>query len=257
MTPGPTALDSLLAPGSLSTRFQPIYTAAGDDRRVELLECLTRGPEGSNMHSAGVLFEYVRRKGQEATLDRLCVASALRTIAMQALRIRPRLSLNVHAATLERDPRFVSFFVGCAEASLVPLSNLTLEIVEHAPSWSGPGFLTALADLRRHGVAIALDDVGLGQSNYRMILDCEPDYLKIDRYLVSGCHGDYRRQAVLDSLVHLGHSLGTRLVAEGVENKADLNSVGLLGIDFVQGYFLSRPLSPEKLKELLECSAKG
>jgi EAL domain-containing protein (putative c-di-GMP-specific phosphodiesterase class I) len=244
-------LDSLLEPGGLSVRFQPVFELREQKRSVHYFEALTRGPRGTNMESAAVLFEYVRRKGREAEVDRICAASALRAASGPGIRT---LSLNVHAATLERDPGFPAFLLGAAQVHGIETSGLTVEIVEHAPAWAGPGFLRAIAALRQGQIAIAMDDVGLGQSNYRMILDCRPDYFKIDRYIVTGCHADSGRQAILDSLVQLARKLGSRVVAEGVETAAEFHAVRLLGIDLIQGHYLAAAAPVSELSKLLGAS---
>ena len=95
-----------------------------------------------------------------------------------------------------------------------------VEIVEHAPPLDVPGFRRALAELREAGLTIALDDVGLGQSNYKMILDVRPDIYKLDRYLVAGAWNDPYRQVILDSLARMVRRLEARAVAEGVEDTA-------------------------------------
>ncbi len=186
-------IDAILEPGSLSIVFQPILRIDDETLRIHAIEALTRGPKGTNMESALVLFEYVRRKHQEMQVDRACVSAVLRAVA--TLEHQPAVSLNVHASTLSRDPEFLTFLGDAAASEGVRLGRLTVEVVQHAPVWDGPSFQSALDALRHIGVAIALDDVGLGQSNFRMMLDCRPDYFKIDGYVVNGCHGDYHRQA--------------------------------------------------------------
>ncbi len=99
-----------------------------------------------------------------------------------------------------------------------------------------------LKGLRRIGVRIAVDDIGLGHSNYRMLLECRPDFFKIDRYLVKGSNGDAYRRAVLHSIAELAQKVGAHAVAEGVDNEADLHTVCAEGIEMVQGYLLSRPI---------------
>lgn len=233
-------LDRLLRGGALATVFQPVYEVGSREHgRAHLLECLTRGPAGTNLASPAVLFEYVRRKGREDAIDRLCVSTIFS--AARALPGEPVLAVNVHAATFQRDPRFPRFLVDEANANRIAPSRLVLEIVEHAPSFGGPRFLHALRELREEGIRIALDDIGLGQSNYRMILDCDPEYLKIDAFLVRGCAEDPRRLGILDSLVHLARRLQAQLVAEGIETRADLEAVVALGIRLAQGFHLGKP----------------
>jgi EAL domain-containing protein (putative c-di-GMP-specific phosphodiesterase class I) len=228
----------LSRPGSLRTVFQPV-TALQGGREMRFVEALTRGPLGTNLETANVLFEYARRKGKAAELDRLCARQAFTAAA--PLPARLGLSLNVHASTLEQDRNFAPHLLQLADESQRAASDLIVEIVEHAPMWAGQGFHAALATLRRHGVRIALDDVGCGQSSYRMMLDCDPEYYKVDRYLVQGCHADARRQAVLGSIRSLARTFAAQVVAEGVEVAADLEMVRALDFDLVQGYLLAEP----------------
>ena len=241
----PTLLDALLEPGRLSVVFQPIFEVGVTPPQLHGLECLIRGPRGTNAEQPNVLFEYVRRKRAEAAVDRACVATALAEAAL--LPGLPRLSLNVHASTLGRDAGFHDFLLArAAEAGIAP-GRLVVEIVEHAPPLDVPSFRRALTDLRTSGLAIALDDVGLGQSNYKMILDVRPEIYKLDRYLVSGAWSDPYRQVILDSLARMVRRLEARAVAEGVESRHELVAVQAAGIDLVQGFLLARPLPREEI----------
>jgi len=237
----PTLLDVLLAPGRLTVVFQPMFEVRTTSPHLFALECLIRGPRGTNAERPAVLFEYVRRKRAEAVVDRACVATALADAGH--LPGAPRLSLNVHASTLGRDPGFPDFLLERAAEARIEPRRLIVEIVEHAPALDVPGFRRALAALRATGIAIALDDVGLGQSNYKMILDARPDIYKIDRYLVSRAWSDPYRQVILDSLARMVRRLEGRAVAEGVEDHHELVAVEAAGIDLVQGFLFARPLS--------------
>jgi EAL domain-containing protein (putative c-di-GMP-specific phosphodiesterase class I) len=225
-----------MEPGGLRAHFQPIFERRGEALEIHSMECLMRGPKGSNLERADILFEYVRLKRAESLVDPACIATGLRQAALLPPGIR--LALNVHASTLARDQSFPTFLADCASRNRILVSRLTVEIVEHSPAWDGPRFLKAIEELREMGVEIALDDVGLGQSNYRMILDCKPDYFKIDRYFVHGIRWDFFRQAIVQSVALLAKKFGARVVAEGIERQEDLDAVLNLGIDLLQGYLL-------------------
>ena len=236
-----TLLDAILEPGRLSVVFQPMFEVCAARHQLFAIECLIRGPRGTNAERPSVLFEYVRRKRAEAAVDRACVATALADAGR--LPGEPRLSLNVHASTLGRDPGFHDFLLKQAEEARIDRRRLVVEIVEHAPPLDVPSFRRALTELRDAGIAIALDDVGLGQSNYKMILDVRPEIYKLDRYLVSGAWSDPYRQVILDSLARMVRRLEARAVAEGVEDHHELAAVEAAGIDLVQGFLFARPLA--------------
>ena len=239
--------DILLSPGGLTPMFQPIMRTSAVPASLHAYECLTRGPVGTNLEQADVLFEYVRRKRIEAPADRACVMAALQ--AASAIPGSPGLSVNVHAITLATDPDFSKMLAHVAGAAGIATGRLTVEIVEHSPALDTEAFLRGLERLRALDISIALDDVGLGESNYKMILDADPDYLKIDRYFISHWETEPRRRAIVESIVDLAHRFGAEAIAEGVERPEELEALRGLGIDLIQGYLFSRPVSIASLRE--------
>jgi len=232
-------LDRILHDGGLRVLFQPILRRRATGWTLHGFEGLVRGPAGTNLADAEVLFEYVRRKRQEVAVDRRCVHEILR--AARNFGPQVHLTLNVHATTLEQDLNFPDFLERMLEEHWMNPARLTVEVVEQSPSRCGPRFIEALSALRALGCSIALDDVGLGYSNYRMILESRPDCFKIDRYLVAGAHLDYYRRAVIRSIVELAGSFGGFAVAEGIDNTADLVAVLDEGVTACQGYLLGHP----------------
>lgn len=238
MSEATSLLDAVLKPGGITITLQPIFELAGGHQRVVAVECLSRGPRGTNLEPANVLFEYVRRKKEETVVDRACIMAGL--MAARTLPTSIMIDVNVHASTLGRDHDFVPFLLSATEACGIAASRLVVEIVEHSPYWDGPGFAKTVGALHDAGIAIALDDVGLGYSNYRMMIDSQPQYLKVDRYLVRDCDSDRYRRIVLRSIHALAHDLGGKVVAEGVERQEELDTLLELGIELIQGYLLSR-----------------
>src|SRR5206468_2675259 len=110
------------------------------------------------------------------------------------------------------------------------------EIVEHAPPWDTATFLSSIAAIRAAGAKVAVDDVGLGQSNFKMLLDVEPDFLKLDRYFVDACSNDSKRQAVISAVHQLAQEFGAEVIAEGVEDEESLATLRRLGITLMQGF---------------------
>jgi EAL domain-containing protein (putative c-di-GMP-specific phosphodiesterase class I) len=249
------ALKGILEPGGLRPLFQPIVDVSGDADVITSVECLMRGPIGTNLESAKVLFDYVRFKREEIAVDRACVSSALREA--RHLPSNLRLSLNVHACTLGRDHGFVEFLTEAAAEHDIELHRLSLEIVEHAPPWDGASFLAALELIRERGMSIALDDVGLGQSNFKMIFDAQPDYLKVDRFFITGLATDPRRRAVVESIAFLGRHFNAQLIAEGVEDASDLAAAKASGITLIQGYYFHQPMTADGVAQVFASAASS
>ena len=232
-------LDRILEPGSLTVHFQPVFEVHTSRPKAHYLEALIRGPRGSIAEAPAILFEYARKKSKESRVDRACVEAILD--AARDLPLQVALGINVHASSLAMDDGFVDFLAKTLEVLRISPLRLVVEIIEHAPPWDVVGFRTALSRLRALGARIALDDVGLGHSNYMMMLECRPDYFKVDRHFVSGCHKDFHRRAVLASVAQLARPFGARVVAEGVEEPADMVTLKRVGITLVQGYLFGEP----------------
>lgn len=93
------------------------------------------------------------------------------------------------------------------------------------------------------GAKFALDDFGSGYSNHLALLALEPDIIKIDRELVKGIDGDIRKQHMLEDIISYARYRGTRVLAEGVETRGELETLCRMGIDYAQGYFLGKPIA--------------
>ena len=250
-----SALNTILRPGGITPLFQPIIRITEERRSLHALECLSRGPAGTNFASAGVLFDYVRLKREESLVDRACIIAAL--AQAKALPADVHLCINVHASTLGRDVAFVPFLVAAAEKQDVKMSRLTVEVVEHAPPWDNRSFLDAIEQLRVLGAKLAVDDVGLGQSNFKMLIDVSPDYLKLDRYFVAACSRDAKRRAVVAAVTQLAREFGGEVIAEGIEDPADLEVLRTFGITLLQGYLFAHPMPAADVAKLDLWSAVG
>jgi EAL domain-containing protein (putative c-di-GMP-specific phosphodiesterase class I) len=249
------AVSRILGSGGLSVRFQPIVERRDGGWELRGVESLVRGPVGTNLEPAEILFDYVRRKRAEARVDRACVAAVF--AEARHLPSGLAVSVNVHAATITRDPDFVGHLLESAAGAGIGCGDVTIEIVEHAPRWAGPELASALAAVRDAGIRVALDDVGLGQSNLRMVVDCRPDWLKVDGYFVRGAHSDGYRRAVLASVVTLARSIGASVVAEGVEEEADLETALALGVTLFQGFLFSRAIPARELTAWADLRARA
>src|ERR1700694_5091865 len=225
-------------PNPLATVRQPIVEIRGDMRSVPAVECLTRGPRGSAIEQAPPLFDFVRAHGLEFPMDRKCVTCALRTAAACT---DARVAINVHPATLADERDFVRFLIDHSIDCGIDLSRLIVEIGEQTPAPDDRQFQRNVCRLRHYGIHIAVDDVGFGHSNYKAILDCRPEYLKIDRYFVQHVAGDPARQAVIRSICDLAGFFGAVVVAEGVERTEDDEVLRHMGIRYFQGFLYGRP----------------
>lgn len=125
--------------------------------------------------------------------------------------------------------------------------QLVFEITENITHEQAQRIMPSIKRLRQRGFRFALDDVGTGTTNLRLIADLEPDFIKMDITLTRGIGHSQRKQALAKYLVELGEKCNARLVAEGIETEDDHETLVELGFDLGQGFLLGRPESREKV----------
>lgn len=125
-----------------------------------------------------------------------------------------------------------------------------IEVTEHAVILDYLGLQKALEPLREIA-RIAIDDADAGTAGFRQILDIRPDIIKLDISLTRGIDSDPRRASLASALVAYGHEIGSIIVAEGIETSAELKTLQQLGVEYGQGYFLSRPLPIARAAQFL------
>jgi diguanylate cyclase (GGDEF)-like protein len=129
--------------------------------------------------------------------------------------------------------------------------RLVLEITESSLMVDSPRTTASIERLDRLGVPLSLDDFGTGYSSLSYLRRLPVSELKIDRSFVTGLVIDPQDDVIVGSIVELGHRLGLRVVAEGIENEPTMSRLAKLGCDQGQGYAIARPLSPEHFERWL------
>lgn len=137
-----------------------------------------------------------------------------------------------------------------------PLDRIVLEITEHSAVDDFAALSDAVADLRRRGLRLAVDDAGAGYSGLQQILQLRPDLIKLDRSLIHGIGNDPSRRALAAALTLFARETGSHIVAEGVETDAELAMLRALGVETVQGYLLGRPMPLARVHALLAGEAR-
>jgi EAL domain-containing protein (putative c-di-GMP-specific phosphodiesterase class I)/GGDEF domain-containing protein len=249
------AIHELIAERALRTLFQPIVD--GGAGTVLGYEALTRGLR-PGLESPMALIESAARHGLTLAFERACLESALG--AFHSLGLAGRLFLNLLPRTLIEWSGLAEWLGSQLAAHRIDPHAVVLEITEHGLTVDERRLLEAIRPLRALGCDIAIDDLGAGSSGLRSWAEIRPDYVKVDRYFVAGIEEDAVRAEILRSLVDIGRVTGCRIVAEGIENRAQQALVLELGVDYLQGHFLGRPsriprLEPAALARLEEVSA--
>lgn len=122
--------------------------------------------------------------------------------------------------------------------------DVYLEITEAVPLSHYRHCHSVLAEVRRRGAKIAVDDLGAGYSNLKYIADLAPEIVKLDRELIANLAPNARLRKLVTSIVELSRQQGAKVVAEGIETADELHAVIDTGAHYGQGYFLARPSTP-------------
>lgn len=135
------------------------------------------------------------------------------------------------------------------EAGIEP-QYLELEVTESSVMQKIDRAIHTLERFRELGVAVAIDDFGTGFSSLSYLKDLPIDRLKIDRSFLHDLHDNTKNQAIVSSIIELARRLGIRVIAEGVEDHSQIDFLRQAGCHEVQGYLISRPISPDNMASL-------
>jgi diguanylate cyclase (GGDEF)-like protein/PAS domain S-box-containing protein len=165
-------------------------------------------------------------------------------IAWQKAGLAPLLTaVNISAQQFQQKNFKESIMQILSDTGLAP-HFLELEITESAFMDNAESMLESLNSLKEIGLHLSIDDFGTGYSSLSYLKHFPIDKLKIDRSFVMDITDDSRNNAIIETIIHLGHNLKLKVIAEGVETAEQLATLQELRCDEIQGYFFSRPISP-------------
>ncbi len=237
-----TALDE----DQLTLHYQPKLDLATDE--VHDVEALVRWDHPTR----GLLFPdsflgLVEDAGLMRQLTQVVLEKSLDQAAVwQAEHREITVAVNLSASSLV-DTGLPEQIAGLLAARGLPPTALQVEITEEFLMADRDRTREILERLRAGGIQIAVDDFGTGYSSLAYLRELPIDELKLDRSFVFPMADDARAAALVFSTISLAHSLGLRMVAEGVENPAALRELAGHGCDQAQGYYISRGLPPAAL----------
>lgn len=235
--------DELVDPDHLYLAYQPKVSAV--DGRVLGAEALVRWKHDEHGEvSPAILVSIIEREGRTAELlDAVMNMAARDRSRYRALGELDDISLNISVLDLddEKLPRRAQRIL----TAVAPAENWTFEVTESSPIVEMAPSLSILTRLRLAGFRLAVDDFGTGTSNYERLLVAPFTELKIDRALVRRLRGGgVEPDPMVRSSVDVGHSLGLKVIAEGVETSEQYGVVRSLGCDVIQGFLIARPVPP-------------
>ncbi|WP_444455423.1 EAL domain-containing protein [Rhodobacter capsulatus] len=159
------------------------------------------------------------------------------------------LFLNLDGRNLEHWRSLRTFLeLRCDQLGLGP-HDICIELSEAHQPLEPLAFEEAVHGLRAAGFQIAIDDFGTGVSGMQMLYQAAPDFIKIDKFFIKSMPSDAKKRLLVGSIVDLAHTLGSRVIAEGVETVEELSCCRDANCDLIQGYLIARPaVDPSELE---------
>ena len=238
----------------LSLFYQPKVNIA--DGRICGMEALVRWmhPE-RGMVPPDEFIGLAEQSGLMKPLTDWVVAEALRESATWRRNgVTLPIAVNLSAHNL-RDPAFVQSIENkLCEFEAAP-DWIELEITEGAVMEDPVSALEILSELRNIGITLFIDDFGTGYSSLGYLKKLPVDAVKIDKSFVIDMIDDQDDEAIVRTTINLGHELGLRVVAEGVETRRAFDRLASLGCDVAQGYFISKPMSEQDVRNWFDHSS--
>jgi diguanylate cyclase (GGDEF)-like protein len=238
----------------LELHYQPIVrSGSGDIVGAEAL-LRWRHPERGLLAPADFLYAAESAAVSEA-VSRWVMRNACRTIADWRRRYLPdlRVAVNLTARAFE-NRQLAALVEEALTASGLPARALELEITETMALLQVDDPASLLADLRARGTRVAVDDFGTGYSSLSYLRELPVEIVKLDSSFIRDLGRRPQDSRIVGAVIQLAHGLGMEVVAEGVEEEAQMAVLEMLHCDRMQGYLFSRPLPAPEFETLLDAA---
>jgi diguanylate cyclase (GGDEF)-like protein/PAS domain S-box-containing protein len=238
-------LQGALRDNKFELYYQPIVHAQIGGLRGPAIEVFVR-MEGENGQPPSPPAEFIRAAERYRLMpyvDRWVVQAVLSALGRGGLKLPAgrSVAINIAGQTLG-DSEFLEFVVECFDHTGASPNDICFEVTENSVVANLDHARRFIAVLHGMGCEFALDDFGSGLSSFSTLKTLPMDYLKIDGSFIRNLAHDTVNQAMVAAMIELSRSLNFRIVAEQVEDQGSLDTVKSMGIDFVQGFVIGRPL---------------
>ena len=215
--------------------YQPIMTS--ETKEIHKYECLVRiKKEDGSLMSPFFFLDIAKQSDQYPQITRIMIEKTFSYMKDKDCDF----SINLNSIDMEDDELLKFLFNKIDEYNIH--NRLIIELLEDESIHNFEIVLDFIKDIKRLGVKIAIDDYGSGYSNLDRIFQFKPDFLKIDGTIIKGITTDDTKVAIAKSAVYLSKQLGICTVGEFIADKELFDKAIEIGIDFLQGYYMSEPL---------------
>lgn len=155
------------------------------------------------------------------------------------------IEINMSVKNAEKK-RFLKEAQSIIDTSGIKHSHLNIEITETAVPFNEKVFFQNINFLRDKDFRISLDDFGIGNSNFQYLLNIPAKLIKLDMSLIQSAFYNKKSISIIHGITLIAHAIGSKTVAEGVEDEKTFSLLKDLDVDYIQGYYFSKPLPVEE-----------
>lgn len=217
--------------------FQPVIAMRGGG--IVGYEGLIRGPVDSPLHMPVSLFDIAARHGLELAIEHLSRQVVTATFVERNL--PGKLFLNISPDVLTQSPAENGNFAGYLKEIGLPPERVIIELTENQPTYDLGKMREAILYYRGLGFEVAIDDLGEGFSSLRLWSELRPEFVKIDKHFVKDVSLEPLKLEFVKAIQQIAACCGSRVIAEGIENRQDFRVLRDVGIGYGQGYLIARP----------------
>lgn len=241
------AFEDVLRHQRLTPLFQPIVDI--QNQQLVGYEALIRGPQENHFFTPLVLFKVARQLNRERELEQLCCRLQIAEFCRQGLEgwlflnLSPQLFIELSRLEEHQKP-------WCTTDTQQP--HVVIELSEQELSRDYVQLRIAAERCRRQNVRFAIDDLGEGYASLRLWSELQPEFVKLDRYFTQHLHRHPFKQKLIEAISMVARAHHTHVIAEGVEQKRQLEVLQALGVSHAQGYYFGHPQAIPK-RNFEEC----
>ena len=250
-------IDKALEEDRVEAFFQPMYSF--EDDAFTGAEALARiRKEDGTIIPPGVFIPVAEKTGQVTIIGDRMFEKTLDIIKNGGIRELGVHFIDINLSVLQCEDKTLSqrYLKQMQEAG-VPPEMFCFEITETAMIVNRDMLLNNLNAFRAAGCSCSLDDFGNGESNLNYVVDMPINFIKADRSMVTKYTISSRVGLIMDSMIHMAKGLSLKVVAEGVETDQDMEAMKSLDIDYIQGFYFSKPLPREDYIRFLKKNQKS
>jgi len=202
-------------------------------------EALVRGPNGE---SAGAVLADVTDERRYAFDQQCRVAAIEQAVAAGILQTDAKLSINFLPNAVYSPVACIQLTLKTAKATQMPTGRLIFEFTENERIADTAHLQNIVETYKKMGFATAVDDFGAGHAGLGLLAKFQPDIIKLDMELIRGIDASLPRRLIVDGVIRMARALDIGVIAEGIETAGELDALRALGVRYMQGYLLARPM---------------